>query len=102
MTVTAIDANHVKGSAMFLFEGYFGTVLCTGHFRYSPGIAAWGSPLFSCAVWCCCLLLLCGVVVAMVVVDVGVGGGVVGGVRCSRATAAILLVCLWVFTCVLV
>ena len=33
ITVTAIDANHCPGSAMFLFEGYFGRILYTGDFR---------------------------------------------------------------------
>ena len=32
--VTAYDAMHCPGSAMFLFEGSFGTILYSGDFRY--------------------------------------------------------------------
>ena len=35
MTVSAMDANHCPGSIMLLFEGYFGTILYTGDFRYT-------------------------------------------------------------------
>lgn len=38
MTVSTIDANHCPGSLMLLFEGYFGSVLYTGDFRYSPSM----------------------------------------------------------------
>ncbi|XP_069689365.1 uncharacterized protein [Periplaneta americana] len=36
MSVTLIDANHCPGSVMFLFQGFFGTMLYTGDFRYDP------------------------------------------------------------------
>ena len=34
VTVTTLDADHCPGSAMFLFEGYFGSILYTGDFRW--------------------------------------------------------------------
>ena len=36
VSVTTLDANHCPGSAMFIFEGYFGRILYTGDFRCAP------------------------------------------------------------------
>ena len=33
-SVTVIDANHCPGSAMFVFQGYFGTICYTGDFKF--------------------------------------------------------------------
>eukprot|EP00730_Choanoeca_flexa_P014344 TRINITY_DN6242_c0_g1_i1.p1 TRINITY_DN6242_c0_g1~~TRINITY_DN6242_c0_g1_i1.p1 ORF type:complete len:576 (+),score=99.40 TRINITY_DN6242_c0_g1_i1:133-1860(+) len=38
MTVTAVDANHCLGACMLVFQGYFGTILATGDFRYTPSM----------------------------------------------------------------
>ena len=37
-SVTVIDSNHCPGGVCFLFEGYFGRILCTGDFRYKDGL----------------------------------------------------------------
>jgi DNA cross-link repair 1B protein len=39
IAVTAIDSFHCPGSAMYLFQGYFGTILHTGDFRFTPELS---------------------------------------------------------------
>lgn len=36
--VTLIDANHVPGAVIFVFNGYFGNIVYTGDFRYTPSM----------------------------------------------------------------
>ena len=47
VTVTVLDANHCPGSAMFLFVGYFGTILYTGDFRCCCSIKLYSYPPYS-------------------------------------------------------
>jgi len=41
--VTLLDAHHVPGAVMFVFSGYFGTLLYTGDFRFHPEHVCIGS-----------------------------------------------------------
>ncbi len=47
ITVVFMDANHIIGSSMILFMGYFGTVLYTGDLRYHDCILEKNSFLFN-------------------------------------------------------
>eukprot|EP01062_Namystynia_karyoxenos_P070903 TRINITY_DN6629_c0_g2_i1.p1 TRINITY_DN6629_c0_g2~~TRINITY_DN6629_c0_g2_i1.p1 ORF type:complete len:657 (+),score=179.63 TRINITY_DN6629_c0_g2_i1:86-2056(+) len=38
--ITPAEASHCIGACMFLLRGYFGTVLCTGDFRFDPAALA--------------------------------------------------------------
>ena len=46
-TVVLLDANHILGSVMFLFKGYFGNILHTGDFRWSRELLRTNSYLFN-------------------------------------------------------
>ena len=37
-TVVFLDANHIIGSAMIIFKGYFGTVLYSGDLRFHENV----------------------------------------------------------------
>jgi DNA cross-link repair 1B protein len=47
VTVTMMDANHIIGSCMFLYTGYFGSVLYTGDLRYHKSLLTKNDCLFS-------------------------------------------------------
>ncbi len=47
VSVVFLDANHIVGSSMILFKGYFGTVLYTGDMRYHDSILEKNSFLFN-------------------------------------------------------
>ncbi len=49
MTVGLVPANHCPGAVMFLWQGYFGTLLYTGDFRFHPAMLEEG-PLAGVAV----------------------------------------------------
>lgn len=49
MTVALIPANHCPGAVMFLWQGYFGSLLYTGDFRFHPSMVEEG-PLAGMAV----------------------------------------------------
>jgi len=44
--VWLFDAHHIPGSVMYLFQGYMGTILHTGDFRFSPKMITENSELF--------------------------------------------------------
>jgi DNA cross-link repair 1B protein len=57
MSVTAADANHCPGAVMLLFQGYFGSILCTGDFRCAATVLA-ACLILSPVIRVECLLLL--------------------------------------------
>jgi DNA cross-link repair 1B protein len=42
-----MDANHIIGSVMILFKGYFGSILHTGDMRWSRKLLQDSHPLFN-------------------------------------------------------
>lgn len=46
-SVVFMDANHIIGSAMILFRGYFGTILYTGDMRFHEKLLKINTPLFA-------------------------------------------------------
>ncbi len=45
--VTLLDANHIIGSTMFLFEGHFGTILYSGDLRVHQNVFSLNKSLFT-------------------------------------------------------
>ena len=44
--VTPFDANHCPGAVMYLFQGYMGTIMHTGDFRFCEEMLVFNAKLF--------------------------------------------------------